>query len=107
MNTGSNSVESKEKANSSAKENKDKEKVASDLDPKTKLFMTSTIIPIEIINRQNNSNSRKIKFVTTVDFNKENKKKEKEHSKNNPIFIPQIEKSKLNIFNNYIIFNYS
>ena len=40
-----------------------------------------------------------------IDFNKE--KKEKEHSKNNPILIPKIEDCKLNIFNNNIIFNYS
>ena len=68
--------------------------------------MTSTVNPIEITHRQNNSVSRKIKFVTTVVVNKENKKEEKEHNKNYPILIPQINNSKLNIFNNYIIFNY-
>lgn len=70
--------------------------------------MTSTIIPIEIIHRPiSNSISRKIKFVTTVDVNEDNKRKEKELSKNYPILISQIKNSKLNIFNNYIIFYYS
>ena len=78
---------------------------------KNKLFMTSTIIPVEACPNTNNNNCEsEIQFIitTTTDFHKENKeKKEKEDSKNNPLLITKIEESKLNIFNNYIIFNYS
>ena len=72
--------------------------------------MISTIIPVEACPSSNNNNCEsEIQFIiTTTDFHKENKeKKEKEDSKNNPLLITKIEESKLNIFNNYIIFNYS
>ena len=78
---------------------------------KKKLFMTSTIIPVENCpSSKNNNCESEIQFIitTSTDFHKENKeKKEKENSKNNPLLITKIEESNLNIFNNYIIFNYS
>ena len=81
MNTDPNSLESKEKINSSAKENEDIEKVAQDLksiSDKKKLFITSTIIPIETFpSLKNNNIASKIKFITIIDCNKENKKKRK------------------------------
>ena len=111
MNTDPNSLESKEKINSSAKENEDIEKVAQDLkfiSDKKKLFITNTIIPIETFpSLKSNNIASKIKFITTIDCNKENKKKEKEQNKTSPFLIPKIEYSKINIINNYIIINYS
>lgn len=104
MNTGSNSVESKEKTNNSSKENKYNEKVApclKSLSAPKKFFITKGNISTP---KRNNIES-KIHFITAVDFNKD--KKEKEHSKNNPLLIPKIEDRKLNIFNNNLIFNYS
>ena len=125
MNTGPKSVENKEKTKSPTKENnseskeftivnKDNEKNNSDKyisTSKKKLFMTSTIIPVENCpSSKNNNCESEIQFIitTSTDFHKENKeKKEKENSKNNPLLITKIEESNLNIFNNYIIFNYS
>ena len=103
------SMENKEKANNPWKENnKDNEKVSPDLKsistPK-KLFMTSTIFPPEDIPSPKSINiASKIQFiVSTVHENIE--KIEKENNRNNPFLIYKIKDSKLNIFNNYIIFN--